>query len=218
MPQIEKTISRDASLIAIEYWYKGAVDSFDQFYGFPLYPEQTYIYRNGIFEYYRDNERLFNELPYKVRDWLKDGNEKKLYSIYEQLTDSLQWFKKLELNSEMSDEAIMNILYEAGNNFMLGFSGIFTTHWIPIMHNKHKGEELFDQKLIDKIIQWRESAGNIFYDRSVSTIDMILEEIARRNNWSIEHVRLLTTEELKQSVASTVLPKGVISKNQNWLK
>lgn len=214
MPQIEKTISRDASLIAIEYWYKGAVDSFDQFYGFSLYPEQAYIYRNGIFEFYRDNERLFNELPYKIRDWLKDGNEKKLHSIYKQLTDSLQWFKKLELSSDMSDEAIMNILYEAGNHFMLGFPGIFTTHWVPIMHNKHKDEKLFDQKFINEIIQWRKSVGNIFYDKGVSTIDMILEEIARRKKWKIENVRLLTIEELKQSVKSTVLPKGVINKRR----
>lgn len=214
---LEKNITRDASLIAIQFWYEGATTLFKDFFNLVLFPEQLFLSKNGAFVFYRDNKRLTNELPRQLAKILETEPDR-TEVIYKQLVESLEYFKNIKIDKQTTTQGLFKYLTEAKNKFALGFSGVFMTHWIPILHNQfiERGEQLFNDKLVQKIIKWREGKGNIFYNEGVSIIYLLLDEIAKKMKWDSYLIKYITYQELKQSIErQKLLPIKELKKRKN---
>ena len=209
-------LTRDASLIAIESWYKGRMHLFKSYTGID-FPLTVFRYRNGAFEFFINIEEFEQDLPILLSKWIQANNEK-FQQVYAQLIEGLAYFEKLKNIKYKSAEEILNKLAQVADLFAHGFIGILISHHVPRYHEnflKH-GNSPFDESLINQVIKWREAEGNVFFNEGVETINFLIDKIADANNWNSEDLRHLTLEELKKCFKSGAsLPIDIIEMRKN---
>lgn len=217
LKELTKFLTRDASLIAIECWYRGRDYYFQKFFDFSP-PACAFVYRNGAFEYHYDKQSFEVELPLNLARWL-EKNESKLQLLDEHLKDALNFFEKCKTDKNKSLEELLDDLYKVVDLFARGYSGILIMHHLPLFQNKflkETGKGLFDEQLVKKVIGWRESEGNVFFNKGVNIIYFLLDEIAKNKGWNPDPLKQIALKELIRSVKENEpLPLEAIKRRQN---
>lgn len=209
-------LTRDASLIAIESWYRGRMHIFKNYTGLD-FPLTIFRYRNGTFEFFINMEEFELYLPILLSKWIPANNEKFL-AVYNQMVEGLTYFKKSKNKMYKSTKEILKELTKVADLFAHGFIGILISHHVPRYHEnflKH-GNSLFDESLINQVIKWREAEGNVFFNEGVETINFLIQKIAEINYWDSEYLRHLTLDELKSCIKlGGFLPINLIEMRKN---
>ncbi len=214
MKILEKFLTREAPLIAVESWYDGIVKYTEEFFGMP-FPENLLIFKNGTVECYRDSKRNMIELPVELALWAK-SNKDKIKLTYQKLESVLNLFKRIKINRETSIKELIKYLQDTRKALVDGFPGLVTTYLFQLWQDAFikKDKQLFDKKLIEEGKYWRERTGE-FFDKSIDMIYSLLKEIATRKNWDFASLKYITYQELIKSIKEKKsLPLDIIQKRQ----
>jgi len=209
-------LTRDASLIAIESWYKGRMHLFKEYTGID-FPLTVFRHKNGAFEFFINMGEFEQHLPILLSKWIPANNEKFL-AVYRKMAEGLAYFKKSRDKKYNSAKEILKELAKVAYLFARGFIGILISHHVPRYHENFLkyGSSPFDESIIKQVIEWRRAEGNIFFNEGVETIDFLLDKIANINDWNIGDLRHMTLGELTAFVKSgKSLPISLIDMRKN---
>ncbi|HBH46152.1 MAG: hypothetical protein A2445_03620 [Candidatus Jacksonbacteria bacterium RIFOXYC2_FULL_44_29] len=216
---LEKYLTRDAPLVAIECWYQSRDKDFPRFFGMPC-SAIAFLFREGVFEIYTDLKRFEIDLPRELAIWLKD-NADKLDLLHQAMLKFLIFCHRLKVKKSAGAEELLALLSLGAKLFTQGFSGLYIAHRLPHYQQnfKEQGHLLFDSQLIEQIFKWREAEGNVFFSEAVNTFSLLLEAIARRQRWSPDLIKLATLTEIRQSLKhGQPLPSSIVQRqNSVWL-
>ena len=178
MRKLEKFLTRDASLIAVESWYRGRSDYFKKIFGFPFSPT-VFLHRSGVFEFYTDLQSTEVELPKKLAAWVKkDNNAAKFNPLYRKTIRALSYFRSILKKKIKSNKEGLSYLEKVKDQFALGFFGVYLPHHLPRYQENlsKKSKPLFPPKLVAKLIRWRQAESNLFFNEGTETIYFLLSE------------------------------------------
>lgn len=97
---LEKSITRETPLVAVEGWYyDGVVKCPEQIFGIP-FPEILLIFRNQTVECYRDSHRL-RGLPREIAQWSKN-NPGKITELYQKVDEGIRFFDNIRITADTS--------------------------------------------------------------------------------------------------------------------
>lgn len=212
MKILEKFLTREAPLIAVEGWYDGMVKYSNKFFGIP-FPENLFVFRNQTVECYRDSQRL-EEVPREIARWLRN-NPGKIKELYQKIDEGIQFFDSVKITPDTSSREILRYILETKEKLVEGVPALFCMHWLPIFQEKFllKSEKIFEDRFINEAIKWREKQGDIFFNRAIDTFYFLLKELAKRNNWEPVLLKYVTSQELTES--QKALPLNKIKKRQD---
>lgn len=214
MKSLEKVLTREAPLIAIECWYDGLVKKPKQTLGIFL-TENVFISRNNTFECYRESQRL-TALPQELAQWSKKHKEK-IDLSYQKLKVAVNFFKKTKITEELSVNELLSYLERVKEYFASGFPGLFFSYWFSSWHeqSQKQGQKLFDDEIDREATQVRENEGDIFFNTGVNIIFKILDIISQKYHWHFDLLKFITYKELIQSIKNKKLPQGALEERLN---
>lgn len=194
---LEKVLSREGPLIAMEGSYAGHVKANQKFFGF-RFPEILYVFRNGTVESYRDTKYLNEKLPFLVSKWAKK-NVLKIKKAGKLQYRGLVFADKILAKKKINPSDALILLKKMMPVFSNGFPGIIVGYWIPVWQENNKEAELFDNRTYNLAVFIREK-NEKFYDHSVEAINHLLNIIGKSNGLDKNILNFITLEELEKII------------------
>jgi len=214
MKLLERVLTREAPLIAIECWYDGLMDRPKEILDY-FFTENVFISRHGVFECYRESQRL-KELPKELAQWSK-MHRKEIEFSYQKLIKAVNFFSQSRITKDLPDNKTLIYLKQIKEYFTDGFIGLFFCYWFSSWQKQlHKeGQSLFDSKVRKEAVKVREREGDRFFNEGVNIIYDILSAISQKRRWNLDILKFITYKELIQSIQQNKLPSVALNKRLN---